>query len=334
MARLGLGFNPVYPIDTLVKFAVLAEKSGYESVWLHESLYQHDAISYIGAVLSHTTKLKAASGCINTVTRHPSVAATSFATLSEASEGRVILGLGLGSFPTLPKIGFQVFPTATSRTLKRITEYATILRALLDGGNVNFQGEFFTVKDLKLEVKPQSKIPIYIASLSQKTLRKVGGMADGVILSPALSTLKETETKVEWVRSGVKPAAAFDIVSYMMTSVNEKSSEATKAIRNFYFFVYQVSEVIPPALLEPYDVTEAKLRPVKEAWKKGNVPEAGSKIPEEVIEALTVTGTPEHCLQRIEEYRSAGVELPILMPIGDVTAAIEALAPMSQEVLP
>lgn len=334
MGRLGLGFNPVYPVATLVKFAVLAERSGYESVWLHESLYQHDAISYLSATLSATTKLKAGSGCINTVTRHPSVAATSFATLSESSGGRAILGLGLGSFPTLPKIGFQVFPTAKSRTLKRITEYTTILRALLSGENVNFHGEFFTVKDLKLEVKPQFKIPIYIASLSQKTLRRVGSMADGVILSPALSTLKETETKVGWVRSGVKPGVPFDIVSYMMTSVNEKSSEAIKAIRNFYFFVYQVSEVIPAALLEPYDVTEAKLRPVKEAWKKGNVPEAGSKIPEEVVEALTVTGSPEHCLERVEDYRRAGVTLPVLMPIGDVAAAIEILSPVSQEVLP
>ncbi len=334
MGRLGLGFNPVYPLGTMTKFATLAERCGYESLWLHESLYQHDSISYLGAILAATTRLKAGSGCINTVTRHPTVAATSFATLSETSGGRVILGLGLGSFPTLPKIGFQVFPTAKSRTLKRITEYAHVLQALLAGETVNFQGEFFTIKDLKLEVKPQQKIPIYIASLSQKTLRKAGSIADGVILSPALSTLKETETKVGWVHEGVADRSRWDIASYMLTSVHDQSSEAVRAIRNFYFFVYQVSEVIPIALLEPYDVTETKLSPVREAWKKGNVAEAGSKIPEEAVEALTVTGTPDHCLGRIEEYRRAGVALPIIMPIGDVEAAIQALAPMSKEVMP
>ena len=318
----------------MVKFATLADRAGYESAWLHESLYQRDAISYLGAILSATKRLKAGSGCINTVTRHPALAATSFATLSEASDGRVVLGFGLGSFPTLPKIGFQVFPTKNSRPLKRITEYAEILKLLLSGENVNFSGEFFSVKDLRLEIKPMHKIPIYIASLSRKTLNRVASIADGVILSPALSTLRETETKVGWVHQGGGTKSNFDIASYMLTSVNSKSSEAVKAVRNFYFFVYQVSEVIPPALLEPYDITEAKLRPVKDAWKKGNVAEAGSKIPEAVIEELTVTGTPEHCLERIEQYRNAGVQLPIIMPIGDVETAIEALAPISQEVLP
>ncbi len=334
MGRLAIGFNPVYPTNIMVKYAIHAEQSGYESVWLHESLYQRDAVSYLGAILSATTRLKAASGCINTVTRHPAVAATSFATLSESSGGRVILGLGLGSFPTLPKIGFQVFPTAKSRTLRRITEYLQILRALTEGETVNFQGEFFTAKDLKLEVKPPQKIPIYIASLSQKTLRRAGSLADGVILSPSLSTLKETEKKVGWAREGAKDASLFDIASYMLTSVNEKSSEALKTIREFYFFVYQVAEVIQAALLEPYGVTEADLQPVKEAWKKREVSEAGSKIPDEAIEALTVTGTPDHCLDRIEEYRKAGVNLPIIMPIGDVEAAIESLAPTTQEVMP
>lgn len=324
----------MYPLDAMIKLATLGERAGYESVWLHESLYQRDAISYLGAILSATTRLKAASGCINTVTRHPAVAATSFATLSEASQGRVILGFGLGSFPTLPKIGFQVFPTATSRPLKRITEYAKILRLLLSGGNVNFQGEFFTIKDLKLELKPTHKIPIYLASLSHKTLSHAGTMADGVILSPALSTLKEIQTKIEWVREGVFDASTFDIASYMLTSVNDRNSEAVKAIRNFYFFVYQVSEVIPLTALESYGVTEEKLRPVKEAWKKGNVAEAGSKIPEEAVEALTVTGTPDHCLERLDQYRRAGIQLPIIMPIGNVESAVEALAPTTQEALP
>ncbi len=334
MGRLALGFNPVYPLGMMAKFATLAERAGYESVWLHESLYQRDAISYLGAILSATNRLKAGSGCINTVTRHPALAATSFATLSEASDGRVILGFGLGSFPTLPKIGFQVFPTQTSRPLKRITEYAEILKLLLSGENVSFSGEFFSIKDLKLETKPTRKIPIYIASLSHKTLSKTGSLADGAILSPALSTLKETQTKAGWVHQGITSGANFDIASYMLTSVNSKTSDAVKAVRNFYFFVYQISEVIPPTLLEPYDVTEAQIRPVKEAWKKGSIAEAGSKIPEAVIEALTVTGTPEHCLERIDEYRKAGVQLPIIMPIGEVEAAIEALAPTSQEVLP
>ncbi len=334
VSRLAVGFNPVYPTSMMVKYAQEAEDSGYDSIWFHESLYQRDAISYLSAVLSNTTRLKAASGCINTFTRHPTVAAASFAALSEASEGRVILGLGLGSFPTLPKIGFQVFPTSESRPLKRLLEYVQILHKLFAGENVDFSGRFFTVKDLKLEVKLQRPPPIYLASLSEKTLRKAASVADGVILSPSLSTVRETEKKVSWVKAGANHGERVDIASYLLTSVNKRKSEALKAVRGFYFFVYQVSEVVPITLLEPYGVTEAKLRPVREAWKKGDAREAGLRIPEEAVEALTVTGSPDHCLDRIEQYRRVGVDLPIIMPIETVQESINALAPSSQEVLP
>ncbi|MBI4258488.1 MAG: LLM class flavin-dependent oxidoreductase [Thaumarchaeota archaeon] len=326
MSRTALGFNPVYPIETMVKFAKTAEEKGYDSIWVHESLFQRDAITYLSSILSSTTKLKAGSGCINTVTRHPTIAATSFATLSEASGGRAILGIGLGSFPTLPKIGFQVFPTSKSKPLKRIREYVSILKSYLDGETVNFSGEFFSVNGLRLEVKPQHKLPIYIASLSPKVIRATTSMADGVILSPALSTVRETETKVNWIKDNPSQPTDFDIASYMLTSIHDNQTEAEKAVRNFYFLVYQVSEVIPISLLEPYGASEEKMAPVKEAWKKGDVSEAGSKIPWEVIDALTLTGTPSHCIERLEEYRKAGVKLPILMPMGDVTKAIDALA--------
>ena len=176
-------------------------------------------------------------------------------------------------------------------------------------------------------MKPQPPPPIYIASLSPKTLTAAPSLGEGAILSPALSTARETAAKVGWVQKGLGGKAGFDIASYMLTSVADNPVDAEKAVRAFYFFIYQVSEVIPASVLEPYGVNEEQLAPVKEAWKRGNIPEAGSKIPSEAVDALTVTGTRSHCLERLEEYRGAGVSLPIVMPIGDVGKAIVSLAP-------
>ena len=112
--RLALGFNPALPVNDVVKIAAKAEAAGYESIWMHESLFQRDIVTYLSSILNATSKLKAASGVINTYTRHPVVAAT-FATLSELSSGRAIMGLGLGSFPTIPKIGMRIFPVKETR---------------------------------------------------------------------------------------------------------------------------------------------------------------------------------------------------------------------------
>ena len=76
--RLAVGFNPVMPVSEAVRIGQRAESLGYESMWLHESLYQRDAVTYLSSILGSTTHLRVGSGVINTFTRHPIVAATTF----------------------------------------------------------------------------------------------------------------------------------------------------------------------------------------------------------------------------------------------------------------
>ena len=102
----------------------------------------------------------------------------------------------------------------------------------------------------------------------------------------------------------------------------EKNS---KAVSEYYFFAYLLSEVVRPEVLAPYGVTEERLKPMKEAWKNGDVPEAKSLIPDEAIEALPITGDGDHAQERLKEYARAGVTLPIAMPIGNLDYAMSEL---------
>ncbi len=326
--RLALGFNPVLGVADAAKIASDAEAGGFESIWMHESLFQRDVVSYLSAMASKTTKIRLGSGVINTFTRHPVTAATTFASLAELSGGRVVLGLGLGSFPTIPLIGHQIFPVDKTHPLKRIKEYVRVVRMVWEGGKVEFDGEFFHVHNLTLGFKLQGKVPLFIASLSPKTQAYAATVADGVILSPALNTSKGTAKMVESVAAGeARRGSRVERASYMMTSVDPDPSKAVQAVRSFYFFAYQLSEVVNPAVLEPYGVKAEHLAPLKEAWKRGDVAEAQRLIPEEAIEALTITGSADHALDRLKEYERAGVTLPIAMPIGNVPFAIKELAP-------
>ena len=114
--------------------------------------------------------------------------------------------------------------------------------------------------------------------------------------------------------------------SYMLTSLDPDPKKAVQAVRDYYFFAYQLSEVVRPEVLEPYGVKEEQLAPMKQAWKKGDVAGAKALIPEAAIEALTVTGAGEHAAERLEEYAKAGVTLPIAMPIGNVQYAMNELS--------
>jgi 5,10-methylenetetrahydromethanopterin reductase len=319
--------------------AAEAEALGYDSVWMHESLFQRDVVTYISAMSSATRSIRICSGAINTFTRHPVTVATTFASLSELSSGRVTLGLGLGSFPTIPLLGYHVFPVGETRPLRRIGEYVEVIREVWKGGKVEFEGEFFKVHGLAMGFNLEAPVPIFIASLSPKGLALAGRVADGAILSPALNTAWGTQKMVDAVRAGEsvaaggaerRPKSSVEKASYMLTSVDPDPVKARAAVRDYYFFVFQLSDVVKPEVLAPYGVTEKDLLPVREAYRRGDLAEAKRLIPEAAVEALTVSGNADHAAQRIEEYRKAGVTLPILMPIGNVPYAIKTLAPVQE----
>lgn len=324
--KLALGFNPVMSAPEMSKVAAKADAAGYDSLWLHESLFQRDVVTYLASMVSATRTMKLGSGVINTYTRHPVAAATTFATLSELSGGRVILGLGLGSFPTIPLIGHQIFPVQKSKPLKRVKEYVEVVKMVWSGNKVDYDGEFFQVHNLTLGFKTEQRVPLFIASLSPRTQSFAATVADGVILSPAFNTVEGTRWMVKHVEEGeAKRGAGVERASYMMASVDPDPEKAKQVVRDYYFFVYQLADVVRPEVLAPYGITEESLRPMKEAWKKGDVPGAKKLIPDEAIEALALVGNSEHVRDRVHEYVKAGVTLPILMPIGNVDYAIDRL---------
>jgi len=326
--KLALGFNPVLEIEESMEMAVEAERLGFDSVWMHESLFQRDVVTYLSAMASATARIGLGSGVINTFTRHPVTAATTFATLSELSHGRVRLGLGVGSFPTIPLIGHQIFPVEKNRPLRRLSEYVTLVKMVWDGSKVEFDGEFFKVHGLTMGFRVTGHIPLYIASLSPRTQAFAATVADGVILSPALNTPWGTERMVENVRRGeATRGSAVDRASYMLTSLDPDPRKAAQVVRDYYFFAYQLAEVVRPEVLSPYGVSEERLVPMKDAWKRGDIPEAKRLIPDEAIESLTITGTGDHAAERLREYERAGVTLPITMPIGNLDYAMGELAP-------
>jgi 5,10-methylenetetrahydromethanopterin reductase len=326
--KLALGFNPVLKPAEAAGIASKAESLGYDSVWIHESLFQRDVVTYVSAMASATKRIKLGSGVMNTFTRHPVTAAATFATLSELSGGRVILGLGLGSFPTIPLLGYEIFPVEKTRPLKRVKEYIEVVQKVLSGQKVEFQGEFFRVHNLTLGFQLQGRVPLFIASLSRRTLSYAATVADGVILSPAFNTVWGTERMVAHVKAGeAVRGSQIERASYMMTSVDPDREKSLDVLRDYYFFVYQLAEVVRPEVLAPYGIDERRLEPMKAAWKKGDVAEAKRLIPEEAIEALTISGDADHALERVSEYTKVGVTLPILMPIGNTEYALKELAP-------
>lgn len=327
LERIAIGFNPNLAGVEATEYAWAAETHGYESFWVHEHPFIKDAITLLSGAISTTKTIKLGSGCISVVTRHPLLAATTFLSMNEMSCGRMIMGVGLGGFPWLPKLGVNVFPARETRPMRRIKEFLTITSGLLKGESVTLDGEFFKVTEVKLETKPTGKVPLYLAAFGPLTLKMAPRLVDGVIISPALMTPEVTAQKVQCVRQGESGVGSVDVASYVLSAVSRNIEQARNLMKSYYFLLYQVADVLPAEMFEPYDITPKDLEPIKEAWRKRDLAAAAKVIPDPVVDALTLTGNADHCAERLKEYRKAGVQLPIIMPIGDVGAAIQAFAP-------
>jgi len=324
--RIAIGFNPTISGKEAAEYAQTAEAHGYESFWVHEHPFIKDAVSLLSSAIPATSRIKLGSGCVSVVTRHPLLATTTFLSLNDISEGRVIMGIGLGGFPWLPKLGVNVFPVQETQPLKRIREFLSITNGLLNGDTVSLNGEFFKVQDIKLETKPSRKFPIYLAAFGPLSLKMAAKFVSGVIISPALMTPEVTGEKIKFVRQGEREGKRVDVASYILSAVSSDVQQARKLMKSYYFLQYQVAEVLKPEIFEIYGLKEKDLEPIKEAWRKRDLSAAAKVMPDAAVYALTLAGSAEHCVERLKDYRKAGVELPIIMPIGDINAAVRAFA--------
>lgn len=176
--------------EELVEHAVLAEKAGFDMLvvsehfhpWVDDESAAGFAFSTIGAMAAATSNIEFATGVTTPLFRyHPGVVAQAAATLDRLSGGRFTLGVGTGENINEGPLGYD-FPAYAERNA-RMTEALVIMRRLLDGEKVTFDGEYYTTDRAKLYSPPLGPVPILMAAGGPKSATLAGEKAQGVITS-------------------------------------------------------------------------------------------------------------------------------------------------------
>jgi 5,10-methylenetetrahydromethanopterin reductase len=322
--RIAFGLIGNVPVRIAIELAQTAEKYEYDSFWMHETYFQRDALSYLSAIALATSRIRLATGCINPFTRHPVLIAMSAATLNEASSGRMILGIGTGFLPKLDQMGIP-----HARPVAFLKESIEIVRRLLQGESVTFQGRHYSLREVK-PVLPKSErsVPIYLAGWKKQMLQLAGRLADGYLARPIESIQSLTalsDSLMEACGSSGRDPSTFEKAAYLLCSVKKKSDEAKQAMRNNSFTIYQF------AVMEDYVLSQTGFDPevkkrIAEPYWKGDLPEASKQISDELLDAFTASGNEDEVVARINDYSK--VALPILQPIGvdsrDIQMVLEA----------
>ena len=196
--------------EELVRHAVLAEEAGFDMVmvsehfhpWVDDQSASGFAYATIAAMAQATERIEFVTGVTTPLFRfHPGVVAQAAATLDRLSGGRFRLGVGTGENINEGPLGYE-FPAYKERN-ERMTEALEIMRRLLDGEKLTYDGEYYRTDRAKLYSPPlQEHLPIYLAAGGPKSATLAGEKADGVITS-----VKVPEETVEKVVDPLKRAA-------------------------------------------------------------------------------------------------------------------------------
>jgi alkanesulfonate monooxygenase SsuD/methylene tetrahydromethanopterin reductase-like flavin-dependent oxidoreductase (luciferase family) len=178
MTTLGAVCLPQNPPETLRDLALAADQAGLEELWFWEDCFLHGGISAAAAVLAWTTRLRVGVGITPVPFRNVALQAMEMATLHRMFGDRAIVGIGHGVQEWMGQVGAR-----PSSPLTLLREYATALRALLNGESVTTAGRYVRLDRVKLDRPPAAAPPIVVGATGPKTLALAGEVADATILT-------------------------------------------------------------------------------------------------------------------------------------------------------
>lgn len=305
-----------------------AEQKGFDAVWQAESRLVRDAIPPMAAFAAVTNTIKVGSGVADCWTRNPARLAATFSTLDDLAPGRIILGIGAWWDPLAEKVGIK-----RSRPLGVMKEVVTVVRALLANETVTFHGDYVHVDGIELDYVYQDRrpkdVPIYIGATGMKMMELTGEIADGVVLnylvSPDYNAQAMEALATGAARSG-RSVEDLDRPQLVVCSVHEDRKTALDMAR------MMVTQYLgqQPHIMKASGVPQSLLDNVGEVltWPATHQQvEAASKlVPDEIVQMLTASGTPNEARAKVAQYIKHGATCPILYPLGDVHAMIDAFA--------
>jgi alkanesulfonate monooxygenase SsuD/methylene tetrahydromethanopterin reductase-like flavin-dependent oxidoreductase (luciferase family) len=329
--RIGLvAFWKNYDRKLYLKAAQLADDLGYDSFWLPEAWGYE-----IGPILTEmalaTKRIKLGTGILNVYSRSPGLIAMTAATLDEISEGRFILGLGPSGKNVIEGFHGRKF----DKPLTQVRDVIRVVRTLLAGGKLSdAHAELVEYRPFTLEMKPKRpKVPIYVAALKPKAIESIGELADGWI--PTFRPYERLDEGRKHVIEGAKKAGRdpAEIVTAPFTTVLPLGggAAAMMAKRILSFYIGGMGEYYIE-LLSGFGFGD-DCKKIAELYKdKATRAQAAEAVPDKMIEALTISGDPQHCIDELKRRRSFGIDLPILnlpndMPWEMVEMFIRGMAP-------
>jgi coenzyme F420-dependent glucose-6-phosphate dehydrogenase len=245
-----------YQPEVLVEQAVAAEDAGFDVVlgsdhfhpWVDDTSAAGFVWSWLGTVAARTDRVQLGT-CVTCPLfhYHPGLVAQMTATADRLSGGRMLLGLGTGEAINERSLGFP-FPGYGERHA-RMEEALEIIRRLLDGEKLSYNGSYYQTETARLYSPPLHPVPMLMAAGGPKSATLAGQRADGIITS--VKKPEDTISKViePYRRAAEQRGGSQLVLATRWTVLGQDNDEAWLALSSMRVARSRSVEVADPAEL-------------------------------------------------------------------------------------
>jgi len=356
--RFGITLSMYHPTTELVRAGVLAEKYGFDSLWVQDHFTdlppsgdKVDPWTLMSAIGVQTRRVKLSPGVTDVQRLHPAKMAHIVATLHELTEGRTMLAIGAGEAMNIRPYGLPW--EEPDVRVDRLRESVQVMRLLWNSTRdkpVNYKGTFYTLEGAWLDQHPyRGRIPkVYIGALgSRRTLRLVGEIGDGYF--PWFNTLDTFRKRVSVIESAAESVGRsikdIDLVVLLFAAITKDESLRKRAINmikpeiavlNHRDLLGKMGYQMKPAGRADYSYQHV-LGTTQAAKMAASLSE---EMPDEIAEQFMLTGSPDSCIEKIDKFAALGATHIVLRDaigqyvFGSVDRGEETMKELGQKVLP
>ena len=278
-------------METVKQVAQRAEALGFRDLWVTSNALDHvfsfDAMGVLTFAAAVTTRIRVGVSVLVLPVQNPIHVAHQVTTLDSLSNGRAILGVGIGRAHH-----YEQFQIPTERRVRRFREGVELIKALWTESKIDYRGDIFRVEGSTMTLKPVQKPhpPIWFGGDHPDAVRRTATMADGWMGSGG-SSKAVFGRSVPILKAALKEAGrdpdTFPISKRVFMSVHERADVARAELDRWFTVVYR----------NP----------------------AGT-------DASGVHGTPEQVRQQLEELVDKGASHLLLNPVCRYAEQVDALA--------
>ncbi len=337
--QFGALVDPSISAGELIALAQALEAWGFTYFWYPDEKFFRECYVGLTLVATHTQRMQFGPCVTDPYSRHPIMTAAAIATLAELAPGRVWLGLGAGGR------GLAAMGIARPRPARALREAITILRGLLAGESVDFQGEVISLRDRPLDFAPPPGVRILIGTGHGRLIQQLAGeVADAVMLANYASP-ETIESALAWVRKGAERAgrslADVHLISRLDVAIHPDRTTARAAVAPKILSALRASY---PALsylddLPPFELSSELLailgkKDYATRTHYADPAHSAPLIPAALTDHLAVAGTPAEVTGQLRRIAALGFDQITIRPVpGGEQTMTDCLALFAETVL-